>query len=153
MTSGGDDDPSRSDTKSGYRKQTVERDISAVENRTLLCNTSQQRSADGFSLRTWRTARKPRIWTPAATQQTIANIHFANEGVDAPTTDGMYEHSEAAGTTLGLTIGGSNGQDSRRYTKNELLKQRGVDSSVDDRDCAATVVSRLHGVRFRKGDA
>ena len=50
MLSGGDDDPSRSDTESGYRKQTVERDISAVENRTLLCITRQQRSMDRIQL-------------------------------------------------------------------------------------------------------
>jgi len=95
-------------------------------------------------LRTLATPMNPRVWTPATTKHRIASTHGANFGVLAPTTAIMSLDAQQGGQGE-HTGGGRHRNGTHCHTEREVGKQREVDASIDRRDCAATVVSRLHG--------
>lgn len=81
----------------------------------------------------------------------IAKIHFANDGVAAPTTNRLYKRTEATRDFAALTLRGGNRERSSEYAKGELFYEDGVDASIDEWDCAAAVIAGLHAGDLRAG--
>jgi hypothetical protein len=73
----------------------------------------------------------------------MAKIQRADEGVAAPTTAQQVSGElEEIGETI--TLWCNNAECTRYDTKCKLLRKSRVDSNIDNRYCAATVVSWLH---------
>ena len=81
----------------------------------------------------------------------MAKTHLATPGVAAPTTTGNVSFDERRQKDIiGLrplrrTGLGGDGKSASCDAQSKLFEESGVDTSVDDWDCAAAVFSGLHG--------
>jgi hypothetical protein len=79
----------------------------------------------------------------AATKQTIARIIGAALNTTAPTTAQHHEMGPDIKDRTGRTSWCCDRKSSDQYSEYELLNKNSIDTSVDKRYCAATVVHRI----------
>lgn len=89
----------------------------------------------------------------AATKHRIAKSKAAKDGVTAPTTRSLSILLKEGTSEEPRTGRGGQRQDADQNANKKLLGQGNIDSWIDYRDCAAAVVSGLHGRSSKRSEA